>query len=514
MLTATSNSLAFPVLTVTIFLPLVGAAVIALADERCRSLYHALGVAFAGLTLGLSGYFLWTYPRGWTGSASATAFQFADPAVAPAGWLSGLITYQVGLDGISVVLFFLTALVAFCVLVGGWGSVRTRVREYVVLLLVLETGLLGVFASLHLVVFYLFWELVLIPMYVLLAVWGGSRRISATVGFVPFAAAGSALMLAAMVALRQLSGAKSLHLFDCLEAPVLDERAQLVLFTAFALAFLLKVPLFPLRKWLPKVPVQAPAAGSVLLGAVLLMTGTYAFVRFGMPLLPHAAAAAAVVVTVLALVGIWYAALVAFYQTDLTGLLAYSWASHMGLVLIGIFALNVLGIAGGVLHMVNHGLTTGALFLLVGMLYDRARTRRIASFGGLFASMPRFAVLFMIVMLASIALPGTNGFVGEWLALVGAFEASAVVAGLAATGLVLGATCMLWAYGRVFFGPPSDQSSEMMDLTGRELAALLPVVLLIFWIGLYPDTFLGPIQESCQAWAVLADPLGVVAGGP
>ncbi len=510
----TSNSLGFPLLSLVIFLPLAGAGVVALLDRRNRAVCQAVGLFVSGLTLIMTGILMWQYDSGWMRGRSKAAFQMADPPDGPLEWLPGGITYQVAVDGISVVLVFLTALLVFVALMYSWSSVRTRVREYVVLLLVLETGLLGVFAALDLFLFYVFWEAVLIPMYLLIGIWGGKDRIYATVKFVLFTMVGSALMLVAIVALGVLSGSATFHLFDILQAPVLPERMQVVLFAAFALAFAVKVPLFPLHTWLPDAHVQAPAAGSVILAGVLLKMGGYGFVRFAMPLFPEAALAAAPWVMALAIVGVWYGAWVAFAQEDIKSLVAYSSVSHMGIVMVGLFALNAQGMSGGVLQMVNHGLSTGALFLLVGMLYDRARTRRIAAFGGLWTSMPRFAALFMIVMLSSIGLPGTNGFVGEWLSVLGAFGSGMLYGVLAAFGVVLGAAYMLRLYQRVFFGPVSEVSSELTDLTGREVLALLPLVVLIFWIGLYPETFLRPIADTSQAWLTLIDTVGAVAAGP
>jgi NADH-quinone oxidoreductase subunit M len=514
MLLATSNHQGFPLLSLVIFLPLLGAGAIALLGRRNRALGHAMGILVSGCDLVLAGALLALFDRDWAGREAGAAFQFADPARGPAAWLPGGITYHVAVDGIGVVLVFLTSLLVFAALLFGWGSVRERVREYVALLLVLETGLLGVFASLDLFLFFVFWEAVLIPMYLLIGVWGGKDRVYATVKFVLFTMAGSALMLVAIIALVTLSGSPTFHYFDILAQPYLGARLQLLLFGAFALAFAVKVPLFPLHTWLPDAHVEAPTAGSVILAGVLLKMGTYGFVRFGIPLFPEAAVAAVPWIMLLAIIGIWYGAWVAFAQEDVKSLVAYSSISHLGIVMVGLFALNGPGLSGGVLQMVNHGLSTGALFLLVGMIYDRARTREIAAFGGLWQSTPRLAAVFLVVTLSSIGLPGLNGFVGEFLALAGAFELSPAYGALAAFGVVLSAVYMLWVYQRLFFGPPSDLSAAMTDLTGREMLVVLPLVGLMLWIGVYPEPFLGPIAEASQAWIELLQAVTTVAAAP
>jgi NADH-quinone oxidoreductase subunit M len=499
-LTATSNAFGFPVLSLLIFLPLAGALLVAVLPRRHGALLHAVGLLVAGLALILATILLASYQADWHDRRLA-AFQFADPAGAPRPWLPGGIGYQVGVDGISVGLVFLTALLTALALLFSASSVRARVREYVVLVLVLETGLLGVFAALDLFLFYVFWELVLVPMALLIALWGGRGRVYATVKFVVYTMAGSALMLVAIVATVSASGSPSFHLADLVAAGPVPMPAQMWLFAAFALAFAVKVPLFPLHTWLPDAHVEAPTAGSVLLAGVLLKMGTYGYVRFCLPLFPEATVTAAPFLIALACIGIWYGAWVAFAQRDVKSLVAYSSVSHLGLVVVGLFALNAQGIAGGVLQMISHGLSTGALFLLVGMLYDRARSREIASFGGLWSTMPRYSALFLVVAMASIGLPGTSGFVGEWLSLLGAFQANMLAGAVAAFGVVLGAVFMLWLVQRMFFGPPGAASTGWTDLGPRELAVMVPLVVLILWIGIYPATFLEPIQRTSQAWA-------------
>jgi NADH-quinone oxidoreductase subunit M len=511
MLAATANELGYPVLSLAIFLPAAASLLALVMPERDRAAAFAMGLLATGMTLALAVVLFASYDADWL-AAGGASFQFADPAGEPLTWLPGGITYQVGLDGISVTLFFLTALLSLLAMLFSWSVVRYRVREYVALLLVLETGLLGVFAALDLFLFFVFWEIVLIPMFFLIGIWGGSGRIYATVKFVLFTMTGSALMLVAIIVTARLSGAETFHLFDVLAGSDLTEKAQTALFAAMVLAFAIKIPLFPLHTWLPDAHVEAPAAGSVLLAGVLLKMGAYGYLRLAWPLYPDAAAAAIPVLAALAVIGVWYGAWVAYAQDDVKSLVAYSSVSHMGVVVVGLLAMNVQGMSGGVLQMINHGLTTGALFLLVGMLYARAHTRQISSFGGLWSTMPRFSVVFLVVTLASIGLPGLNGFVGEWLSLLGAFRSNMLVGALATFGVVLCAVYMLWMYQRLFFGEPSELSLRMPDLTARELAVLAPLLGLMFWIGLAPMTFLYPIERTSQAWLVAM--LSLFGGGP
>ena len=506
MLLSTVNESGFPLLSLLVFLPLLGAASLMLLPRRHDALYHATGIFTSGAVLTLSAIVLFTFDTDWRLRTGGSAFQFADPAGRPAAWLPGGITYQVAVDGLSAVLVALTALLVFLALIFSFGSVTQRVREYVALMLVLETGVLGVFVALDLFLFFVFWEATLVPMFLLIGIWGGGGRVYASFKFALYTLAGSALMLVAIVALAHLSESRSFHFFHLLEAVPAARFAPglaMAFFLAFAIAFAVKVPLFPFHTWLPFAHVEAPTAGSVVLAGVLLKMGTYGFVRFAIPLFPDAARAAVPWAMGLAIAGIIYGAFVAFAPTDIKRLVAYSSVSHLGVVMVGIFAMNVEGWSGGVLQMVNHGLTTGALFLLVGMLYDRAHTREIAAFGGLWSHMPRFSAIFLIVMFASIGLPGTNGFVGEWLSLLGAFQAGPVYGVLAALGIVLGAAYMLWMYQRVFFGPPSELSAGMRDLDGRELVLLAPILVLIFWIGVAPGFFLGPIEVGSSAWVDL-----------
>jgi NADH-quinone oxidoreductase subunit M len=383
-----------------------------------------------------------------------------------------------------------TFLTPLCLL-SAWSQVTTRVKEFLVAMCLLETGMLGVFVALDLFLFFVFWEAMLVPMYLIIGVWGGPRRVYASVKFILYTMAGSALMLLAILALYflQPSGAAS---FDY--AAVMQLRIapglQLWLFLAFALAFAIKVPMVPFHTWLPDAHVEAPTAGSVILAGVLLKMGTYGFLRFGLPLFPDAAVRLAPVIVGLALAGILYGAWVSTVQPDMKKLIAYSSVSHLGFVMLGLFTLTPQGLVGGILQMVNHGLSTGALFLLIGMIYERRHSRLIADFGGLWAVVPVFSVILMVVTFSSIGLPGLNGFVGEFLILVGAFQWNRPVAVLGTTGIVFAAVYLLWMYQRVIFGELRHaENRQLPDLNAREIWTLVPILLLIVWIGVYPKPF-------------------------
>ncbi len=367
-------------------------------------------------------------------------------------------------------------------------------------MLILETGMLGVFISLDLFLFYVFWELMLIPMYLIIGVWGGPKRIYAAVKFFVYTMAGSVLMLVAILVLYfkyyQVSGE---YTFDLLKIYNLDIPlgAQFWLFLAFFFAFAIKVPMFPFHTWLPDAHVEAPTAGSVILAGVLLKMGTYGFVRFSLPLFPYASHQFVPLIAWLAIAGIIYGALVALVQEDLKKLVAYSSVSHLGFVMLGIFVFNVQGMEGGILQMINHGLSTGALFLIVGMLYERRHTRLIADYGGLTKKMPMLAIFFLIMTLSSIGLPGLNGFVGEFLVLVGTFKANKLYAVLAATGVILSACYMLWMFQRVMFNKMTNpENKKLKDINKREWAMLLPITILVFWIGIYPKPIISRMDVS------------------
>lgn len=416
-------------------------------------------------------------------------------------WIPQLgISYYLGVDGLSILLVMLTTFLMIIAIGGSWVGITDRVKEYHILFLLLEAAMIGVFTSLDLFLFYIFWEFTLIPMAFLIGIWGHGRRVYAAIKFILFTMFGSTLMLVAILVLvfanRDAAGALTFSLPDILKSPVPSE-IQPILFAAFALAFAIKVPMWPFHTWLPDAHVEAPTAGSVILAGVLLKMGTYGFIRFCLPLFPEAAKTFAPVIILLAIIGIIYGALVSIVQRDIKSLVAFSSVSHLGFVMLGLFAINAQGISGGILQMVNHGLSTGALFLLVGMLYERRHTRLISDFGGIAKVMPIYAAFMLIVMFSSVGLPGLNGFVGEFLILVGAFRANVWYAAFAATGVVLSAIYLLWMYQRVMTGPITNDANKILkDLSVREIALLVALVVFIVWIGVYPRTFLDPIQAS------------------
>ena len=420
-------------------------------------------------------------------------------------WIPQLgITYHLGVDGISLFLVLLTTiLISLSLLYSAGGDIETRPREFCFFMLVLEAGLIGALLAIDLFLFYVFWELMLFPMYFLIGIWGHGRKIYAAVKFVLFTMLGSILMLVAIVYLALATRTTLGHLsFDLplLYQVQLTSREAGWLFAAFALAFAIKVPMWPVHTWLPDAHTEAPTAGSVILAGVMLKMGTYGFLRFAIPLFPDIAIQAAPIFMALAVIGIIYGALVAMVQPDLKRLVAYSSVSHLGFVVLGMFALNVQGIEGAVYQMLNHGLSTGGLFLMVGMMYLRRHTREISEFGGLWRRVPVMAAVFMVVMLSSIGLPGLNGFVGEFLILLGAYLRTWQAVAFAVSGLVLGALYMLWAYERVMFGPITKAVNETIaDLSARELAVMVPLLALMFLMGLYPKPLLSRIEPSVTA---------------
>ncbi len=482
-----------PLLTLVTFLPAAGALLLVLLPRR-ESL--ARWVAFLCATV----TFLISLPLYFRFNPASPDYQFVERA----RWMPAYgISYHLGIDGISLLLVLLTTFLSALALLSSWRAVESRVKEFSITMLLLETGMLGVFVSLDLFLFYVFWEAMLIPMYLAIGVWGGENRIYAAIKFVLYTMLGSVLMLVAILALYFHHGmATGTYTFDLpvLARYVIPGTLQTWLFLAFALAFAIKVPLFPFHTWLPDAHVEAPTAGSVILAGVLLKMGTYGFVRFCLPLFPQAALALAPWIFALSVIGIIYGAWVAMVQPDLKKLVAYSSVSHLGFVLLGLFTLTPQGIVGGIIQMVNHGLSTGALFLMVGIIYERRHTRLIAEFGGLWRVIPAFSAVFLIVSLSSLGLPGLNGFVGEFLILVGAFQVNRLVAVLATTGIIFAAVYMLWMYQRVIFGEISREANRALtDLTGREWAVLVPVLIFIVWIGVYPVAFTRPTEASVQA---------------
>jgi NADH-quinone oxidoreductase subunit M len=485
-----------PLLSLTIFLPALGAVILLLVGNRdgrrdgpVRQI--ALGTALLTFVATLA---LW---RGF--DPSGAEFQFVERA----SWVPAFgIEYYVGIDGISLLLIVLTGLLTPLALLSSWGSIQEKVKEFSIFMLILESAMLGVFASLDLFLFYVFWDIVLIPMYFIIGIWGYERRIYAAIKFILYTMAGSVLMLVAIIALAVMhhtaTGAYSFD-YERLLALRLSPDTQWWLFLAFTLAFAIKVPLFPLHTWLPDAHVEAPTAGSVILAGVLLKMGTYGLVRFALPLFPEAALALVPWLALLSLIGIVYGALVAMVQPDLKKLVAYSSVSHLGVVVLGICAMNTQGIQGAVYQMLNHGVSTGALFMIVGMLSDRRHTRLIAEFGGLKAVVPRLVAVFLLITLSSIALPGLNGFVGEFLVLVGAYRADWVWGTVAATAAILSAVYMLWMFQRVNYGPITNPRNDRLpDLTVREWAAVGPLAVLAVVMGVAPNLFLRPMAPAVE----------------
>ena len=480
-----------PWLSLLIFLPLAGAILLALmpagAGRAIRRL--ATGVALAEVAISI--------PLWWKFVPGDTGWQFAERHA----WLPGLgASYHIGMDGISLLLVLLTTILTALAVIGSYPAVERRQREFYALLLALETGMIGTFLTLDLLLFYVFWEAMLVPMYLLIGVWGGPRRVYAAIKFFLYTMAGSVLMLVAILWLyfkhRAVTGVATFEL-EAFYALQLAPAQQVWLFLAFAVAFAIKVPMFPFHTWLPDAHVEAPTAGSVILAAILLKMGTFGFIRYAIPLFPVASQQFAPWIAALAIIGIIYGALVAMVQPDLKKLVAYSSVSHLGFVMLGLYAMNPQGFAGAMLQMLNHGVSTGALFLLVGVLYERRHTRMIADFGGLWKPLPVYAGVFLVVLLSSIGLPGTNGFVGEFLVLLGVFRAHPWWAVLAATGVVLSAVYMLWMFQRVMFGPVTRPENEKLaDLTLRERLVFAPIILLIFWMGVMPQPFLDRMQPS------------------
>jgi len=481
------SSLTYPILTTLIFLPALGAALIMFIGRSQEKL-----VKWVALVVSLAAFIL-SVPLFTEFDRSTHLMQFTERHEWIPSWN---IVYFLGVDGISVLFILLSTLVTIlCVLIS-WNSINSKIKEFYIAILVMEGAMIGVFSSLDFFLFYIFWEAMLIPMYLLIGVWGGPNRIYAAIKFFLYTLVGSVLMLVGIIVLYSYGG----HTFNILELSqkTYSYQMQFWLFWAFFAAFAVKVPMFPVHTWLPDAHTEAPTAGSVILAAVLIKMGAYGFLRFSLPLCPDASRAMVVPMLALSVIAIIYGAVVCLAQTDLKRLIAYSSVSHMGFVTLGIFALNMQGLEGGILQMLNHGVVTGALFLSVGVIYDRTHSRQISDYGGLASVLPVYAAFFMVFTLAAIGLPGTNGFVGEFLIILGGFTASKWAGTFAATGIIIGAAYMLWLYQRVFFVETNQKIIGLKEMDTREVFTLLPMIMLIFWIGIFPDTFLSFMHPSVE----------------
>jgi NADH-quinone oxidoreductase subunit M len=485
------NSAGFPILSLLTWLPLVG--VVFIMTVRGPEAVVARNARFAALWTSLIVFLLSL--KLWFGfDTSEPGYQFTEHVA----WLPDFkVDYRMGVDGISVLFVLLsTALTPICIL-SSWDAIRVRVREYMIAFLVLETMMVGMFCAQDFIVFYMFFEGVLIPMFLIIGIWGGARRVYASIKFFLYTLTGSILMLLALLAVWYTAGTTDIAVITQTQY---SGQMQFWLFLAFLASFAVKVPMWPVHTWLPDAHVEAPTAGSVILAGVLLKMGAYGFIRFSVPMLPQASAAFAPLMFALGVIAVIYTSLVALAQTDMKKLIAYSSVAHMGVVVIGIFTFNAQGIQGALFQMLSHGVVSAALFLCVGVVYDRIHTRDIARYGGLAQRMPAYAVVFMLFTMASIGLPGTAGFVGEFLVLVGAFEVNFWVSLLGSTGMILGACYMLYLYRRVIFGViTKDDLRSILDLSPREVAVFAPLVLLTLWMGIYPSSFTSFFDASVHA---------------
>jgi NADH-quinone oxidoreductase subunit M len=487
-------------LTYLLFVPLLGSLLLLFINKEKESLIRWSGFMISIVTFLISLVAYFNY------EPDKLEFQFVEKII----WIQNLnISYFIGIDGISLLLVLLTTFLTSLTLLSSWKSITKKLKEFTFFMLLLEVGMIGVFISLDMFLFYVFWEAMLIPMYFIIGIWGGKRRIYASVKFFIFTMLGSLIMLVAIIWLGvyagKLTGNFTTNLLELYNiGPTIPQTIQSYLFLAFFLSFAIKVPIFPLHTWLPDAHVEAPTAGSVILAGVLLKMGTYGLIRFCLPLFPQSAVKFAPFISVLAVAGIIYGALVSMVQTDMKKLVAYSSVSHLGFVVLGIFALTIESMQGSVIQMINHGLSTGALFLLVGMIYDRTHTREISDYGGIAKLVPVYSTVLMIVSLSSIGLPGLNGFIGEFLILIGSFKSSTLNSWwftvFAASGVIFAAVYLLWMYQRVVFGEVRHSNlNSLSDLNVRERIVLIPIIIFIIWIGVYPGTFLKLTDKPCNA---------------
>jgi NADH-quinone oxidoreductase subunit M len=480
------------ILNTILFTPLVGAILMLFIPRERADLHRWMGNLFGFLGLLVSLPLIWRFQSG----PEAPQFQFVENA----SWIPSVgAHFTLGIDGLSFLMVMLTTVLGAIAILSSWSAIHKREKEYYILLLLLQTGMLGVFMSLDFVLFYVFWEVMLVPMYFLIGVWGGERRLYAAIKFFLYTLAGSVLMLLAILAIYYYRNTFDVRAI--LEHPFTaqDGWLQKWLFWGFFFAFAIKVPVFPFHTWLPDAHTEAPTAGSVILAGVLLKMGTYGFLRFSVPMFPDATVKYRGIVIVLSLIGIIYGALVCMMQKDMKKLIAYSSVSHMGFCTLGIFVLTPLGLSGSIIQQINHGISTGALFLLVGVLYERRHTRLISEFGGLSTPMPNFAVVYLIITLSSLGMPLLNGFIGEFTILRGVFEVSWQWAAWGSFGVILGAAYLLWLYQRVMFGSVTNPANEHLpDLNGREYATLIPLVVLAFWIGIYPSPLFKVVDQPVR----------------
>ena len=508
------------ILNIITYIPLVGALfILLLLNKKNTGAIRMVATAIAVIDFLVSLYLWFRFDPKGTGEG-LWQFRFT------VDWIPSLgVKYDFGVDGIAVLLILLTTFMGIIAVVSSYTAIHHREKEYYALLLMLQTGMIGTFCSLDFFLFYVFWEVMLVPMYFIIGIWGGARKLYAAIKFFLYTLAGSVLMLLSILALfffneggipfLNIAGLGNEATFSVLKfhdiGHLIPPTLQFWIFLGFFFGFAIKVPMFPFHTWLPDAHVEAPTAGSIILAAVLLKMGTYGFVRFALPILPDATKQLLVPIAVLSVIGIIYGALVSLVQKDMKKLVAYSSVSHLGFVMLGMFALNPMGIKGSVLQMINHGISTGALFLLVGMVYERRHTRLIADYGGLAKVMPMYAALFLIAALSSMGLPALNGFIGEFTILLGAANSTAygtiAYAVFAAVGIVLGAAYLLWLYQRVFWGPlDNPENATLTDVNGRELGLMVALVILMVWIGVYPKPLFDFIDKPVDYIVQKVDP--------